>query len=94
MKKNIVKIIALFAMFVSVNAFGQTAGNTILVKVTSATDGARLNSIQNGKVTGTSKEYKAYIVTPTVDDKATIAKLEAEIKALLPTATIIRKEEK
>lgn len=87
MKKNIIKLITVLAVFVSVNAFGQS-NTQVLVKINSAVQPAALKTLSYGKMQGFSKEDKAMIVIPNDDTKETLAKLEAEIKAVLPNVEV------
>jgi thiamine phosphate synthase YjbQ (UPF0047 family) len=88
MKKNMIKVVMLFAMFISINTFGQTAKTEFLVKLTAMSEGAALKTLTNGKMSVFSKADQAIIVIPNNDDAATLANLEKELKALLPKATV------
>jgi hypothetical protein len=88
MKKNIINIVMLFAMFVSINVFGQAASKVVLVQTTSLAQGGKLNNLSYGKLQGFSQDNKAFVVVPNDDNATTLANLENELKAIAPTTTV------
>jgi hypothetical protein len=88
MKKNIIKTVMLFAMLISINTFAQSTKTEFLVKLTTAAGGAPLKNLTYGKMSVYSRADQAIIVIPNNNDAATLANLEKELKALVPTATV------
>lgn len=81
------------ALFVSVTAMGQDNAK-VLVKLNAMADGAKLTTLTYGKLSPVfSKADNACVVIPNSNDAATLANLEKELRALLPSATIIIRKE-
>lgn len=81
-------------MLFSVNTFAQTGRTSVLVTPTSAIQQTKLKSLTYGKVESFSKDNLTSVIIPNSTDKATIAKLENELKAIMPNATITVRKEK
>ena len=91
MKSNIIKFITVVAVLFSVSAFGQS-NTKVLVPVFSAAPPAAFNTLSNGKFQGFSKEDKAFVIIPNDDKASTLAKLEKELKAIVPSGTVISRK--